>query len=127
MNVNKGWFSGRLCRDPEVRTTRNGKTVCNLTLAQDTKYRNADGEWVPGDTIFLDVAIWGARGEAFARHHVKGDMALVEYRLRLDTWEDEGRRRSKLKADAVDWQFATANAAPETIPATREDGTPFAG
>lgn len=126
--VNKGFFSGRLCRDPEVNHTRNGKTVCNITLAQDTKYKDANGNWVEGNTVFLDVAIWGKRGEAFARYHGKGDMALVEYRLRLDTWDEEGtgRKRSKLKADALDWHFAQARAAaPGSMPDSREDDTPF--
>lgn len=104
--VNKGFFSGRLCRDPELRYTSSGRAVCNITLAQDTKYKDADGNWVQGNTVFLDVAIWGKRGEAFSRFHKKGDAALVEYRLRLDQWEDEGRKRSKLKADCLDWHFA---------------------
>lgn len=128
MEVNKLFFSGRLCRDPEVNTTGNGKVVCNITLAQDTKYKDASGQWVQGSTVFLDVAIWGKRGEAFARYHSKGDMALVEARLRLDTWDDRetGRKRSKLKADAVDWHFAQAKAvAAESMPDSREDDTPF--
>jgi single-strand DNA-binding protein len=125
--VNKLFFSGRLCRDPEVNTTRNGKTVCNITLAQDTKYKDAEGQWVEGNTVFVDVAIWGKRGEAFARYHSKGDMTLIEGRLRLDTWEDEGRKRSKLKVDCLDWHFAQAKASDTAVslPESREDDTPF--
>jgi len=128
MRVNKLFFSGRLCRDPETRTTGGGESVTNITLAQDTKKKGPGGTWVDGDPIFLDVAIWGTRGEAFARHHRKGDMALVEARLRLDTWDDKqsGAKRSKLKADAVDWHFASSSKAePESMPAAREDDTPF--
>lgn len=109
MRLNKVFFSGRLCRDPESRYTANNEAVVGITLAQDTVKKQGN-EWVKGEAIFVDVTIWGKRGEAFARHHKKGDMALIEGRLRLDRWEDKNthEKRSKLKIDAVDWHFATS-------------------
>jgi len=128
MRMNKVFFSGRLCRDPDSRRTGGGDSVVNVTLAQDTKRKGAGGEWVDGDPIFLDVIVWGARGEAFAKFHKKGDMAVVEGRLRLDQWEDKatGTKRSKLRVDCSDWHFANsvARVDPE-MPPSREDGTPF--
>jgi len=129
MRVNKVFFSGRLCRDPETRRTGSGESVTNITLAQDTKRKQGD-QWVDGDPIFLDVVVWGSRGEAFARHHKKGDMALVEGRLRLDQWDDKqsGAKRSKIRVDAVDWHFAKSDSrAPEGVsaPPAHVDDTPF--
>lgn len=127
MRVNKVFFSGRLCRDPETRRTGGGEAVTNVTLAQDTKRKQGD-QWVDGDPIFLDVVVWGSRGEAFARHHKKGDMALIEGRLRLDQWDDKttGAKRSKIRVDAVDWHFAKSEPREAgAMPAAREDDTPF--
>lgn len=129
MRVNKVFFSGRLCRDPETRRTGGGEAVTNVTLAQDTKRKQGD-QWVDGDPIFLDVVVWGSRGEAFARHHKKGDMALIEGRLRLDQWDDKqnGAKRSKIRVDAVDWHFATSapRAGSEvSTPPGHVDDTPF--
>lgn len=129
MRVNKVFFSGRMCRDPETRRTGGGESVTNITLAQDTKRKQGD-QWVDGDPIFLDVVIWGSRGEAFARHHKKGDMALIEGRLRLDQWDDKasGAKRSKIRVDALDWHFAKSESRENggaTPPAHLTDDTPF--
>lgn len=133
MRMNKVIFSGRLCRDPETRRTGSGESVTNITLAQDSRKKDGD-KWVDGDPIFLDVVIWGSRGEAFARHHKKGDMTLIEGRLRLDQWDDRetGAKRSKLRVDALDWHFAKSDArepagapGPDRGGAGGADDTPF--
>jgi len=114
MRVNKLFFSGRLCRDPEVRFTAGSDAVVGITLAQDTVKKQGN-EWIKGEAIFVDATIWGKRGEAFARHHQKGDMALIEGRLRLDRWEDSktGEKRQKLKIDVIDWHFAKSESSPD--------------
>jgi single-strand DNA-binding protein len=130
MHVNKVFFTGRLVRDPDLRTISNGTPVCNITLAQNTRYKEGD-KWVDGEPVFLDVALWGRRGESFARHHKKGDEAFIEGKLRLDKWEDRETKesRSKMKVDADEWQFVPRGAPRDgTVPApgTSADGdTPF--
>lgn len=125
MRMNKVFFSGRLCRDPDSRRTGGGDPVVNVTLAQETKRKGSNGDWVDGEPIFVDVIVWGARGEAFAKHHKKGDMAVVEGRLRLDLWDDKttGARRSKIRVDCNEWHFANTTA--RAVPEMPEDGIPF--
>jgi single-strand DNA-binding protein len=70
------------------------------------KFKDASGEWRE-ETTFVDVTVFGKRGEAFARYHKKGQPAFFEGRLRLDTWEDKnsGQKRSKLEVIAENWEF----------------------
>jgi single-strand DNA-binding protein len=58
-------------------------------------------------TTFVDVTMFGKRGEAFARFHGKGKPAFIEGKLRLDSWEDKngGGKRSKLYVVADSWEF----------------------
>lgn len=123
--MNRGTFMGRLTRDPEVKHTRSGLSVTSITLAANVRKKDDQGNWVDGDSVFFDVSIWGARGEAFARHHQRGDMALVEYQLRLDQWEQDGQRRQKLRGSCIDWHFLPRAAdRPEPVEAIDPD-TPF--
>lgn len=133
MHVNKVFFTGRLVRDPDLRTTGDSTRVCNITLAQSTRKKEGD-RWVDGETMFLDVALWGKRAESFASHHQKGDETYIEGKLRFDQWEDRdtGQKRTKMKVDADDWQFVPKAAprdsggAPSTSGAGRGgDDTPF--
>lgn len=114
MRVNLVIFSGRLTRDPDLRYAGSsaqfpgGVPVCNVTLAQDSRTKDGSGQWVKGDPIFVDVALWGKRAESFTKHHAKGDEAFIEGKLRYDVWDDKevpGKKRTKLKVDADDWQF----------------------
>lgn len=111
--INKVMFSGVLIADPDLRRTApnrdypDGVPVCNVTLAQPERKR-IGGRWVDGDPIFVNVALWGPRAEEFARSHKRGDTAYIEGRLRFDVWDDCGRKRTKLKVNADEWQPVAA-------------------
>ena len=46
MNINRVVLTGNLTRDPELRTTNNGFSICELGLAVNTRRKNgATGEW----------------------------------------------------------------------------------
>lgn len=50
---------GRLTRDPELRTTKNGKNVCSFTIAANNRRKNQNtGEWEDGSAIFLNCTAW---------------------------------------------------------------------
>lgn len=104
--INKLMFCGRLAADPDLRHTQNGTPVCNIRLLQNSRLRDPEtGKWGEGDPIPVDVAIWGKRGEAFAEHHIKGQLAFIEGKLRHDSWTTDGQRYSRLKVDADSWEF----------------------
>jgi single-strand DNA-binding protein len=106
-SYNKVILMGNLTRDPELRYTPNNTAICKFGLAVNRRFKDGQtGEWKEEPT-FVDVTIFGARGEAFQRFHTKGKPAFVEGSLRLDTWEDKngGGKRSKLYVVAENWEF----------------------
>lgn len=107
-SFNKVILMGNLTRDPELRYTQGGTAVCSVGLAVNEKFKGSDGEW-QDRTTFIDVTIWGKRGEAFARFHKKGRPAFFEGKLRLDQWQDKqsGQNRSKLYVVAEQWEFVS--------------------
>jgi single-strand DNA-binding protein len=106
-SYNKVILMGNLTRDPELRFTASNMAVCKFGLAVNRRFKDStSGEWKEEPT-FVDITIFGARAEPFARYHTKGKPAFIEGTLRLDTWEDKngGGKRSKLYVVADTWEF----------------------
>ena len=70
-NINRVVLTGNLTRDPELRSTPSGTSVCSLRVACNTRRKDASGEWVDKPNYF-DVTVWGAQGENCAQYLSKG-------------------------------------------------------
>lgn len=107
MSYNRVILMGNLTRDPETRFGQSGTAVVNFGLAVNERFQGQDGQWQDRPT-FVDVTMFGKRGEAFAKFHSKGKQAFIEGKLRLDSWEDKngGGKRTKLYVVADSWAFA---------------------
>lgn len=106
-SFNRVILMGNLTRDPELRFTNNNMAICKFGLAVNRRFKDGQsGEWKEEPT-FIDVTIFGARAEPFAKYHSKGKPAFIEGTLRMDTWEDKngGGKRSKLYVVADTWEF----------------------
>lgn len=105
-SYNKVILMGNLTRDPEVRYAQNGTPIINFGLAVNRRFKDSEGNWTDEPT-FVDITMFGKRGEAFARFHGKGKPAFIEGHLRYDTWEDKqgGGKRSKLYVVGETWEF----------------------
>lgn len=105
-SLNKVFLMGNLTRDPELRYLPSGQAVCQLRLAVNRRYKTQEGE-LKDDTCFVDVVIWGRRGEVVNQYLSKGSPIFVEGRLQLDQWEDKasGEPRSKLQVIAENFEF----------------------
>jgi single-strand DNA-binding protein len=95
-SFNRVILIGNLTRDPELRYLQSGMAVADLGLAVNDKRKNAAGEWVE-ETTFVDVTVWARTAEVAGEYLSKGSPVFIEGRLKLDTWETEGQKRSKLK------------------------------
>jgi single-strand DNA-binding protein len=95
---------GNLTRDPELRTTPNGASVCSFSLALNRSYKAASGEWQEA-TDYIDVVAWGPLGERVSQYLSKGRPCLVNGRLQSRSWEQEGQKRSKVEVIAQDVTF----------------------
>jgi len=104
-SYNKVLLMGNLTRDPELRYTQSNVAICKFGLAVNRRFKDQSGEWRE-EATFVDITIFGKRGEAFAKFHTKGKTAFIEGTLRFDTWEDQnGQKRSKLYVVADTWEF----------------------
>src|SRR3989344_2142727 len=103
-SFNQVTLMGNLTRDPELRTTPNGQSVCNFSLALNRSYKGQDGEWKEM-TDFVDIIAWGPLGERVAQYLTKGRPALVSGRLQSRSWEQDGQKRSKVEVVANDVTF----------------------
>lgn len=104
-NINRVVLTGNLTRDPELRTTGGGTSVCSLRLACNTRRRDAGGEWVDKPNFF-DITVWGAQGENCAQYLSKGRPIAVDGRLEWREWQDkEGNNRQSIDIIADSVQF----------------------
>jgi single-strand DNA-binding protein len=95
-SFNRVILLGNLTRTPELRHIPSGTAVTDIGLAVNDRRKNMTGEWVD-EVTFVDITLWGRTAEIAAEYLTKGSPVLIEGRLKLDTWETEGQKRSKLK------------------------------
>jgi single-strand DNA-binding protein len=107
--INRVVLVGRLTRDPELRSTATGTSVCRLRLACNTSWRNKDTGDVDERPNFFDVTVFGASGEACGRFLAKGRAVAVDGRLDWHEWETaDGERRQSVGVLADSVQFLSS-------------------
>jgi single-strand DNA-binding protein len=95
-SYNRVILLGNLTRDIELKYTPGGTAVTDIGMAVNDRRKSASGEWID-ETTFVDVTLWGRTAEVASEYLSKGSPILVEGRLKLDTWETDGQKRSKLR------------------------------
>src|SRR5476651_827354 len=103
-SLNKVLLMGNLTRDPEVKYTPKGTAVCDLAIAINDSYKAQDGT-IKETVTYVDIEVWGRTAENCKQYLTKGRPVFVEGQLRLDQWEQDGQKRSKLKVRADRVQF----------------------
>lgn len=124
---------GNLTRDPETRTTPNGQSVTNFSLAVNRTWKGADGN-MQESVSFIDCVAWARTGEVIAQYMQKGRPILVSGRLDQRSWEQDGQKRSKVEVIVEDFNFvgggdgagggsaaSASGATSSTKPATKSD------
>lgn len=103
--LNSSIIMGRLARDPELRATGSGVSVCSFTVAVDRDYSQNEER----DADFIDCVAWRKAGEFVARNFTKGSMIVVSGRLQMRGWTDkEGNKRRTAEIVADDVYFGEA-------------------
>jgi len=104
-SYNKVILMGNLTRDPELRVTPGGTSICKLGLATSRRFTTQSGE-KREETTFVDVDAFGKQAEIIAKYMSKGRPIMLEGRLRYDQWESKtGEKRSKLNVVLENFQF----------------------
>jgi single-strand DNA-binding protein len=103
-NINSVNLTGNLTRDPELRSTPGGTSVCKMRIAVNGR-RKVEGEWVDKPNYF-DVTVWGSRGESCAKYLSKGRPVAIHGRLDWREWEtNEGAKRQSVEIVGETVQF----------------------
>lgn len=103
-SLNKVLLIGRCTRDPDKRSTPAGMTVTELGIAVNRRHKSSNGE-EREEVCFVNVTVWGKTGDLCAEYLRKGSPVFVEGRLKLDEWEKDGQKRSKMGVVAENVQF----------------------
>ncbi len=90
--INRTILQGRLCADPELRTTQSDVSVCSFRVAWSEKYRENETK------LFLNCTAWRGLGEMVSKYFVKGQEIVVEGKLSTRDWTDNsGNKRSQVE------------------------------
>ena len=85
---------GNLTADPELRTTRNGGTVANFSIAATPRtFDKQSNQWVDGDALFLRCTAWRDLATHCAQSLSKGMRVIAQGRLTQHSWEDEQHQK----------------------------------
>ena len=91
---------GNLTADPEMRTTSNGGTVANLTIASTPRQFNRNsGQWEDGEALFMRCSAWDSQYNPMASNIQaslsKGMRVIARGRLEQRSYQDrEGNNRT---------------------------------
>jgi single-strand DNA-binding protein len=101
---NKVILIGNLTRDPEMRYTPQGTSVCSFGLAVNRKYKQ--GDEMKEEVTFVNIVVFGKQADTSGQYLNKGSSVLIEGRLQERRWETEdGQKRSKHEVVAQNVRF----------------------
>ena len=108
MDINRTIISGRLTKDPDLRSTGGGLSVCKMRIANNTRKKNsATGDWEDKPNYF-NVTVFGRSGENCGKYLSKGSAIAIDGRLEWSEWEAEGQKRQSVDIVAENVQFLGA-------------------
>ena len=103
--MNKLYIIGNLTRDPELRNTAQGISVCSFTVAVNRRRKNNQNGNEP-DCDFFKVTAWRERGETCGKYLTKGSKVAVIGAVELKTYTaNDGTTRANMEITADDVEF----------------------
>ena len=101
--MNRIILMGRLVKDPDVKVTTSGKTVCTFTLAVDRPFAGKDGK---READFINIQTWNKTAETVGNYVSKGQRLLVEGRLQIRSYDGKDGQKhyaTEVIADRVEF------------------------
>lgn len=90
-SVNKVIILGNLGTDPDLRSTQNGRSVCNLSVATTEVFKDKGGQRQE-KTEWHRVTVWGDTAENAAKYLAKGRSVYIEGKLQTRSYEKDGQK-----------------------------------
>lgn len=105
MPYNRVVLMGNLTKDWELRFTPKGAAIANSSIAINRKWKTEDGD-EKEEVSFFEVTAFGRTAETVSQYLKKGNMMLIEGRLKQDTWEDKETKKTRSKVIVILEQFS---------------------
>jgi single-strand DNA-binding protein len=127
-------LTGNLTQDPELRFTTTGKAVASLRVACSERKKDAAGQWVDGDKVFLSVNVWNDTAENVTKTVFKGDTVIItgKFKQRSYTAKDGTEKTIfEVEADSVGAELRRKAFTPQAAimrdkaAATQSDNNPW--
>ena len=116
--MNKLTIIGNLTKNPELRCTKDGTSVCSFTVAVNRKQSAAQRQsGARPEADFFNVTAWRQLGENAAKFLEKGKKVCVIGTVGLRTWENEGKHGASLEVNADDIEYLSPRVSDPQTPA----------
>ncbi|SDO55619.1 single-strand DNA-binding protein [Klenkia soli] len=119
---------GNVVDSPIRRRAGSGEVTKFRMAATDRYFDSAAGQWVDGDTFYVDVDAWNALGASVSASVFKGDPVVVVGKIATSEYEVDGAKRSRpvIKAAAVGHDLSRGSAVFKRTPRATADPVPAA-
>ncbi len=124
MDLNRASILGRVVRDPELRTTPNGKTVASMTVVTNMTWKDQSGNQQEKPE-FHNCVLWGRLGEIAGQYMTKGRRVYVEGRIETRSWDgQDGAKKYKTEIIVRDMIMLDGPRGGNGAPASQGQNTP---
>ncbi len=93
ITLNRAQLLGNLTRDPELRSTPAGTSVCSFTVATNHAWVDQTGQ-KKEKAEFHNIVAWGKLAEIVSNYLHKGDKVFLEGRIQTRDWEGEDGKKN---------------------------------
>lgn len=119
--MNRLTIIGNLTRDPELRTTPQGKDVCSIDVAVNRR-RKVENQ---PDADYFRVNAWGELAKTCAKYLAKGRKVAVTGQVSLSKREKDGKFYASIEVFAEDVEFLSPKGEAESQPQEVNPGDDF--
>ena len=128
MSINKVILVGNLCKDPDLKTTKDGKAITSFRLATNESYTDKNGD-KKKLSEFHNVVCFDSLATNVATYTQKGSQVYIEGKITYRSWEDEkGEKQYMTVINAKNIQFLDAKPKKESkeeLPQYTSQDIPF--
>lgn len=96
--MNKVIVMGNLGQDVELKSTPNGTSVANFSIATNERWKDKEGKQQER-TEWHNVVVWGKQAESCSKYLSKGSKVLVEGSLKTNSWEDKDTKKKMYRTE----------------------------
>lgn len=97
--INRAVLTGRLTKDPELRSTQSGLSVASFNLAVDRPYKDNNGNY---GADFISCVIWRKAAENFCNFTSKGSLVGIDGRIQTRNYDDNDGKKVYVTEIVVD-------------------------